>query len=393
MFILRQLFRIEGERLGACFLVLGMMSGGLWFLGTQSIVPDPGRPIRLPDRIVYWLGYTGTEPVHGAWLLSRTTMLRSQRSDETVPLPVAIHQEAPGRLPLAGSQAITLEIDGTAVELTTSQSTVGAALAEAQIGIGPLDRVEPALEAAIATGLIVRIHRVQQDIRTSEQTVPYQTLWTGDDNLPLDRQEVRVEGTQGQARTRTLVVYQDGQETAELHTESWLVKAPVHRQIAFGKRITRAEFTGPDGSTVAYWRKIRMFATSYSADRAGISADAPWYGFTYSGHRMRNGVVAMHTWLPLCTPIYVPHYGQGQVLDRGSGLGVYDIDLGYSDTDWRTWSRWVDVYLLWPPPADPAKITWVLPTPGTAWYGTNDNLDCVSGRLRSKTEPCQCAPA
>ena len=292
----------------------------------------------------------------------------------------------------AGETVVTLQFDGEQTEITTMQPTVGAALAEARIGLGPLDQVTPSLQSAIVPDLVIRVWRVRRDVLISDETVPYQTRWIGDEALALDRQIVRVQGANGLERTRTLVTYREGDEAMVEHAASWLAQAPVHKQIAYGRRIARLELELADGSTIAYWRKVRMYATSYSTSRAGTSPDAPWYGFTYSGHRMGSGIVATHGWIPLCTHLFVPDYGQGQVLDRGSGLGVYDIDLGYTDEDWRHWSKGVDVYLLWPPPADPARISWILPAPGAAWQGSNANPDCVSGRLRSKTDPCNCAP-
>ena len=36
------------------------------------------------------------------------------------------------------------------------------------------------------------------------------------------------------------------------------------------------------------------------------------------------------------------------------------VDLCYADDTWVPVRRWVDVYLLWPPPSQD-RITWVLP--------------------------------
>jgi hypothetical protein len=58
--------------------------------------------------------------------------------------------------------------------------------------------------------------------------------------------------------------------------------------------------------------------------------------------------------------MYIPGYGNGEALDTGSAIRARRIDLGYDDDNLELWNRWVDVYLLWPPP--PAyQITWVLP--------------------------------
>ena len=76
---------------------------------------------------------------------------------------------------------------------------------------------------------------------------------------------------------------------------------------------------------------------------------------------MRHGVVAVDLRvIPLRSRLYVPGYGVGDALDTGSAIRARRIDLGYDDGNLVLWNKWVDVYLLWPPP--PAgEITWVIP--------------------------------
>ncbi len=56
----------------------------------------------------------------------------------------------------------------------------------------------------------------------------------------------------------------------------------------------------------------------------------------------------------------MPGYGTGDALDTGGGIISRRIDLAYDDANYVSWRRWVDVYLLWPPPAF-GDITWVVP--------------------------------
>ena len=120
-------------------------------------------------------------------------------------------------------------------------------------------------------------------------------------------------------------------------------------------------FTAANGQQITYWRKIRMSASSYSAGTAGVSPDKPWYGRTYTGEPMRFGIVAVDPKIiPLRTGVFVPGYGKGEALDTGSAVISRRIDLGYDDDNLVLWSKWVDVYLLWPPPPD-YQITWVIP--------------------------------
>ena len=76
---------------------------------------------------------------------------------------------------------------------------------------------------------------------------------------------------------------------------------------------------------------------------------------------MRYGIVAVDpSVIPLRSKVYVTGYGEGDALDIGSAVRARRIDLGYDDSNLVLWNKWVDVYLLWPPPAS-HQITWVLP--------------------------------
>jgi 3D (Asp-Asp-Asp) domain-containing protein len=104
-----------------------------------------------------------------------------------------------------------------------------------------------------------------------------------------------------------------------------------------------------------------MYATSYSPSRAGTSPDAPWYGITASGQRLRKGLVAIDiNYIPFGTRMYVPGYGNAEAADIGGGVRGRWIDLGYEDSNFVNWHQYVTVYFLTPvPPA--GSIVWIFP--------------------------------
>ena len=143
--------------------------------------------------------------------------------------------------------------------------------------------------------------------------------------------------------------------------DTWVAQEPADRSIAYGQQIEPKTFTAPNGAQYTYWRQVRMLASSYSAGTAGVSPDKSYYGRTYTGEPMRYGIVAVDpAVIPLRSKVYVSDYGEGDALDIGSAIRARRIDLGYDDDNLVLWNKWVDVYLLWPPPAS-HQITWVLP--------------------------------
>lgn len=271
-------------------------------------------------------------------------------------------QVTPGlRIFIQRSKPITLRLDGRVVKTRTRAQIVSDALVEVGIGISGLDRVEPELSARLRDDLEITITRVREEVDVLEKIAPFETVFEPDATLPIDTQQVMKPGAEGITRQRYRVRYEDGQEVSRQLEDTWIAQEPAQRVIAYGQLIEPKTFVTADGTSITYWRKIRMLASSYSAATSGVSKDQPWYGRTYSGEKMRKGVTAVDPKIiPMRSGLYIPGYGYGEALDTGTAIRSRRIDLGYDDDNLELWNRWVDVYLLWPPP--PAyQITWVVP--------------------------------
>jgi len=113
-----------------------------------------------------------------------------------------------------------------------------------------------------------------------------------------------------------------------------------------------------DGQTLEYWRKVSVYATSYSPCRSGV--DGCLYGTATGIMPVQKGVVAVTPrWLSVTNgygmwgqAVYIPGYGYGVIADSGGGIpGTPWIDLAYSDEDYVTWGTWTTMYFLTPAPA------------------------------------------
>ena len=153
-----------------------------------------------------------------------------------------------------------------------------------------------------------------------------------------------------------------GNEVLRVHEDTWVAQEPdeTYHCLWAADRATDDHARG--WAQITYWRHIRMFASSYSANiHAGVSPSESYYGRTRTGDTMRFGIVAVDpAIIPLRSQVYVSGYGMGDALDTGSAIRARRIDLGYDDSNLVLWNDWVDVYLLWPPPSS-SQITWVLP--------------------------------
>lgn len=251
------------------------------------------------------------------------------------------------------SKPVTLHVDGQEVRTRTQAKTVGGALSDLGVTVADMDRVDPPLSTELYDNVKIKVTRIREDVLVDEQIAPYETVYVGDSNLPIDTQEVLDPGANGVTRTRYRVRYENGQEVNRTREDTWVAQEPSDRRIAYGQKI-EPQTAVVDGQTITYWRKVRMFATSYNPTAVGG-------GRTATGDELTKGVVAVDPRIiKLRSPLFVPGYGTGRALDTGGGIKSRRVDLGYDDSNYVSVAKWVDVYLLWPPPAD-GDIAWVVP--------------------------------
>ncbi|MCB9458160.1 MAG: DUF348 domain-containing protein [Anaerolineaceae bacterium] len=249
---------------------------------------------------------------------------------------------------------ITVVVDGAEIETRVQGTTVSEALAEAGISLIGLDYTRPEEAAPTEPGMRIEVIRVTEERETSTEPIGYDTVYTADAAMALDTQELRQGGQAGVREIYTRVRYENGVEVSRSEDGSAVMQEPVNEVIAYGTNIVLHTIDTPEGP-VEYWRTFRVYATSYHP--AALGGD----DVTAIGMKLQKGVIGANpNLIPYRTNVYVPGYGTGVIADTGGARSSpYWIDLGYSDEDWVSWSRYVDIYLLTPVPAD---IDYVLPT-------------------------------
>jgi len=255
---------------------------------------------------------------------------------------------------------VTITIDGVTVAARSRAATVAGALVDAGFALVGEDYSIPPAEAPLPPDGNIRIVRVTEEVLIERTEIPYQTVYQPDPALELDARRLIRAGVPGVAEQRTRIRYEDGVEVSRVAEPSRVVLPPTDAIIAYGTRIVIRTLQTPDGP-LAYWRTIRMLATSYAPSTSSKPPDAPNYGLAGTGIPVEKGIVAVDpAVIPYFTRVYVPGYGIGLAADTGGAINGRRIDLGYSDDDLVLWYSWVDVYLLLPvPPED--EILYLLP--------------------------------
>lgn len=251
------------------------------------------------------------------------------------------------------SRPVTITVDGESIETRVAGGTVADALAAAGVTLIGLDYTVPSESAAIVPGMSIRVIRVTEEVVVEQEPIPFQTVFQADASLELDQQQVVQTGQDGVLQRNIRVRYENGVEISRTEDAQFVAREPVNRVIAYGTAVVIRTLDTPEGP-LQYWRVIRVHATSYHP--AALGGD----NITATGATLTKGIVgADPDLLPYHTRIYVPGYGIGQIEDTGGPRRSSRwIDLGYDDSNWVSWSREVDVYLLTPLPED---IIYILP--------------------------------
>jgi resuscitation-promoting factor RpfB len=329
----------------------------LWNLPVSSIAIARSLPITIVDGDTETQAFTTTRLIGDALFEAGITLYLADEVSPPVSEPISENL----RINITRAQPLIIQADGTEIQTRVQGGNVGEALAEAGIALVGLDRTEPTLETEVTAGMNIQVIRVTEEIVTQEEPIAYETSYVADDNLPLDTLQTQQAGQNGTLSIQTRVRYEDGVEVGREEINRSVTLAPQNEVIAYGIQIVLYTITTPEG-TFEYWRKLRVYATSYHP--AALGGD----NVTSIGETLRKGIVgADPTLIPYRTNIYVEGYGTGIIADTGGRRSSpYWIDLGYSDEDYQGWHWYVDIYLLTPVPPD---IDYILP-PWTPLRGT-----------------------
>ena len=313
-------------------------------------------PLTVDDGSVPFTIYTTAATIGEALLGEEVTLYLG----DLVQPSLGSRVQAGQQVYIQRSKPVLITADRRTVRTRTRGRTVGDTLMELGLVVAGSDRVTPALAAPVGDNTQIVVVRVLEMALVDREPIPFQAILEPDDGLELDQQRLDQKGELGEYRRRFKVLFEDGVEISRTLTDDWVAAQPITQVVAYGRKIVSRPLETPEG-VFSYWRKVRMLATSYSANTAGVSPTASYYGITRLGWPMRKGIVAVDpTVVTLGSRVYVPGYGVGDVGDTGSAIRAKRIDLGYDDDNLVLWYRWVDVYLLDPPPPR-SEVRWVLP--------------------------------
>ncbi len=259
------------------------------------------------------------------------------------------------------SRPLNISVDGKTIRTRSRADIVEKLLVEEGIKLTGKDYTIPDVKSNLGEGMTIQVMRVREETLVETDGIPFETVWQADPTLEIDDHQVVQAGVEGVKKRSILIRYENGREVRRAVDREWIDAVPTTKMINYGTKLVHRDLTLSDGSTVSYWRKVRLHATSYTAATSGKARSHPYYGITFTGMQAGYGIVAVDPKVVnLRSKMYVPGYGVAIAGDTGGRIKGLRIDLGYDETNLVLWYKWVDVYLLDPPPPSD-QIHYVIP--------------------------------
>jgi len=222
----------------------------------------------------------------------------------------------------AAAYRITIVVDGSAWDYSTSQDTVGAILKEAGVELGQRDVVRPALRAKPGRGATIRVTRVTAKLLVQTEPVRYRKV-SRFDPYGSGLETVLRKGQPGEKVVKYRITCRDGVQTGREVISSRITRKPVSEVVSVSRAMVLASRSG------SYTQSVRMVATAYDP---GPRSCGKWAtGRTACGMRAGKGVVAVDPrFIRLGTKLYVEGYGFCIAGDTGGAVKGNRIDLGFN---------------------------------------------------------------
>ena len=221
-----------------------------------------------------------------------------------------------------GERDITLIVDGGTACIRTTAQTLGEALRDAGISLGPHDKIFPDPDLPVTDGMKARVTRIEVREVTVNEKIARQTVRKASPSLRPGHSRISDPGQDGLQKVTYRLTFADGKRVMKERLASQVIRPARPRIVLYGKG-------SPLPSRGFFSRKVLMMtATAYDP---GPRSCGPYAnGRTSTGRKAGKGVVAVDPRvIPLGTKLYIEGYGFAVAGDTGSAIKGAKIDLGH----------------------------------------------------------------
>ena len=273
----------------------------------------------------------------------------------SLPKDTVLTVSAPSRVYIKRAVPVSIVSGGDIEIVYTSRDTVNEVLEDNGLELGPKDRIEGAeFDSPVEKNMVIKLIRVSEKYVFEDNSIPFRVEERFNHNMDAGTFKTVKEGVEGLTRSQYKLILENNKIISKNLLAKTVVSEPINKLVEVG---TILNFINSRGDTVRYEKAMNMRATSYTAsfDDCGKHPDHPEFGITYTGMKVRLGIIAVdRKVIPLGTKVYVevvgntPDYGYALAADIGSAIKGDLIDLYFDDAE--KVAKWgvkkVKVYIL-----------------------------------------------
>jgi len=132
--------------------------------------------------------------------------------------------------------AVKLSLRGEESTKRTRASTVADLLAETGVVLGSTDKVVPALNTRLTSGLFVSVFKVGTETVTIEEDLKFSREFADDSNMAYGSQKIKSAGTNGREKVTYEITYYDGKLVNKVRIKSFTIKEATKEVVIRGTK-------------------------------------------------------------------------------------------------------------------------------------------------------------
>ena len=226
-------------------------------LGAHDVVaPSPSAPLTDGQKVTVRYGRLLTVDLDGTtrqyWTTATTVASAlNQLGIRADGAKLSVSRSEPlGRqgltLTVSTPKDVTVKVDGTTRTATTTGATVGDALAELKIPVGPMDKVKPGLDTPLtAQGATIEVSRVQQKTVTVTESIAPGVTQRPDSSLAKGTTRTVTAGKPGSKLVTYAQTFVNGKLATRVAQTVKVVSQPVATVVAVGTKAPAPTSAGP----------------------------------------------------------------------------------------------------------------------------------------------------